>query len=126
MAKLSIEKMQEIRSSAGLTYKEIAEKTGISESSITKLFGGFQANPSIDAISKIADILDCEVDDFLIRENGEPSSPYYLDKKTAEMAQYLKDQPELKVLLDATKDLSPENIKFVVDLVNRLKDSSNG
>lgn len=120
MAKLSTEKMQEIRNSLGLTYDDVAEKTGISKSTITKLFGGFQINPSIDSIVKIAEVLQCEVDDFIERET-EPSSPYYLDRKTAELAQNLADRPELNAVLRAARDLPPEDIKFVTEFIEKLK-----
>lgn len=120
MAKLSIEKMQEIRNSLGLTYDDISEKTGISKSSITKLFGGFQINPSIDAIVKIAEALQCEVDDFIERDS-EAYSSYYLDKKTAELAQNLADKPELNAVLRAARDLPVEDIKFVAEFIEKLK-----
>lgn len=120
MAKLSIEKMQKIRETADLTYKEIAEITGISESSITKLFGGFQVNPSIDSLVKIAEALKCEVDDFIERET-EPTSPYYLDKKTAEIAQDLAERPELNAALRAMRDLPPEDIKNITGIVEKMK-----
>lgn len=120
MAKLSISKMQEIRNSAGYTYKELADKTGISESSLTKLFGGFQVNPSIDAIVKIAEALNCEVDDFLDRDS-EPTSPYYIDKVSAKLAQDISEKPELNAALRAMRDLPPEDIKFVQEFIEKIK-----
>lgn len=37
--------------------------------------------------------------------------------RTAKLAQEIHDDPELEILMDASRDLEPEDIKFVVDLV---------
>ena len=121
MVKLSIEKMKEIKKTSGLTNKDIADKTNISVSTITKLFGGFQVNPSIEAISKIAEALNCGVDDFFDWGDAELTSPYYIDRKTAEIAQDLAEKPELNAALKAMRDLPPDDIKFVQEFIERLK-----
>ena len=108
MPKFSIEKMQEIRKSNGYTYKKLAELTGISESTITKLFGGFNKNPTLSYLRKIADALNCSLDDFYEWES-EPTSPYYIDRKTAELAQELHDNPDYRILFDAMRDMTPPN-----------------
>lgn len=125
MPEFSISKMQDIRKSKGLTYKKLAELTEISESSITKIFGGFNTNPTLTYLKKIATALDCSIDDFFEWEQ-EPTSPYYLDRKTAELAQEIHDNPEYRVLLDASRDLKPDDLKAVIDIVNRIKGNYNG
>lgn len=124
MTKLSIEKMQEIRKTCGFTYKKISELSGISESTVTKIFGGFSANPTLSHLKKIAEVLNCGLDDFYEWE-VEPTSPYYLDRKTAEIAQEIHDNPEFKLLMDATRDLNPEDLKAVIDIANRIKGNYN-
>lgn len=121
MSKFSIQKMKEIKKSSGLTNRDIADKTNISVSTITKLFGGFQVNPSIEAISKIADALNCSVDDFFEFDGAEPTSPYYIDRITAQLAQDLAEKPELNAALRAMRDLPPDDIKFVQEFIERLK-----
>lgn len=125
MPKFSIEKMQEIRKSANLTYKNLAELTGISESTITKIFGGFNKNPTLSYLRKIADALKCSLDDFYEWES-EPTSPYYYDRKTAELAQEIHDNPEYRILLDATRDLTPEQLKTIINVANAIKGTNNG
>ena len=120
MTKLSIKKMQEIRATVGLSYKDLAAATGISESTITKLFGGFQINPSSETIIKIAEALNCGVDDFLERDT-EPTSAYYLDRKTAELAQQIANNPNIKAIFRATRDLSPDDIEFVMQFIEKIK-----
>lgn len=52
MPKFSIEKLNEIRNSKGYTLKELAEMTDIPHSTISKIFAGFNKNPSIEAVQK--------------------------------------------------------------------------
>lgn len=125
MTNLSVEKMQEIRKTNGLTYDKLADITGISRSTIEKIFGGFNKNPTLSYLKKIADAFNCSVDDFFEWES-EPTSPYYLDRKTAELAQEIHDNPEYRILLDATRDLTPEQLQAVINVANAMKGTNNG
>lgn len=125
MTNLSIEKMQEIRKTCGLTYEQLAQNTGISRSTIEKIFGGFNKNPTLSYLKKIAESLNCSVEDFFEWES-EPTSPYYLDRKTAELAQEIHDNPEYRMLLDASRYLKPDDLKAVIDIANRIKGTYNG
>lgn len=120
MCNLNLEKMQEIRKSCNFTYKKLAEITGEPLSSIQKLYGGFNKNPTLSLLKKLANACQCGVDDFLEFET-EPISPYYLDRKTGELAQEIFENPDLRILLDASRDLTTEDINAVVEIMNRLK-----
>lgn len=120
MSELSLEKMKEILKSKGLNYDELSEKTGISKSTISKIFGGFNTNPTLKYLKAIASALECSIDDFFVWEQ-EPTSPYYLDRKTAEIAQEIHDNPEYRILFDATKDLTPEQVQAVISVANSIK-----
>ena len=124
-AKFSHLKMQEIRKSKCYTYENLAEITGIPRSTITKVFGGFQTNPTMIFLTKMAEALNCGIDDFFIW-NEEPTSPYYLDRKTGELAQEIHDNPDLRILLDASRDLSPEDLKTVITIAQKIKGNTNG
>nr|DAY57643.1 MAG TPA: helix-turn-helix domain protein [Caudoviricetes sp.] len=120
MPKFSIEKLNEIRNSKGYTLKELAEMTDIPHSTISKIFAGFNKNPSIEAVQKIANALECGIDDFIEYES-EPKSPYYTDRQTGKIAQEIFENKDLRILFDASKDLSPEDIKAVVEIAKRIK-----
>ena len=49
-----------------------------------------------------------------------------MNPETAKLAQEIHDDPELRILMDASRDLEPEDIKFVVDLVKKLKLKERG
>ena len=45
---------------------------------------------------------------------------YYLNDDAREMAQFMFDNPEYKVLFDATRKVKKEDIEFVKDFIERL------
>lgn len=46
---------------------------------------------------------------------------YYTNPEAAQMAQEIYDNPDMKILFDAAKDVSPEDLKFVADMVARMR-----
>lgn len=46
---------------------------------------------------------------------------YYLNSETARIAQEIKETPGQRILFDAAKDLSPEDIKVVMAVIEGLK-----
>lgn len=57
-------------------------------------------------------------------EDGEDIS-YYTDPKTAKLAQEAFEDPNLRMLLDASRDLSPEDLQLTIDMVKRLKGNTD-
>lgn len=119
MPKFSVEKIQEIRRSKNLTYDEISKLSGISKSAVSKVFGGFQENPTAAFLEKMAKIFDCGIDEFFTFEN-EPKSPYYTDRKTAETAQKIENRPDLRLFLDVVSTLNKEDFTLLFQLAKRL------
>ena len=85
-------------------------------SSCSKIFAGLNDNPTLDTLKKLAKTLNCIVDDFLVQEKE-----YYSDRKTAELAEQIFEKPELKILLDASRDLNVSDLKAVTEIVNKIK-----
>ena len=53
------------------------------------------------------------------RDNDESS--YYLDPDVKETADFLHENPEYKVLFDAAKKISKEDIDFVAKMLNKFR-----
>lgn len=53
MAELNLEKLAEYRKESGLSMEDIAEQTGLSVSSISRIYNGVTTNPSIDTLISI-------------------------------------------------------------------------
>ena len=52
---------------------------------------------------------------------GDAVEPYYLDKKTAELALKIKDDPQYAVLLELTRELSKDDIDAIVGVIKAIK-----
>ena len=102
-----------------LTNEDISEKTGLPANTISRICTGKTQDPKLGTIKLLAEVFGCTVDDLMGLEGG--VEPYYLDKKTGELAQALKENKELKVLFDAAKDLSVEELQTVTGMINMLK-----
>ena len=101
-----------------LTNSDIAKITGLPENTIARICSGRVNSPKLSTLRLLAKAFDCTIDDLMGAEGG--VEPYYLDKKTGELAQELKENSDLKVLLDASRHLSPEDIQTLIGMVNML------
>lgn len=114
------EKLDALKTAKNMTIREISDKSGLTESSLAKIFAGLNDNPTIDTLRRIAGVLDCIVDDFLVSENEE-NSPYYHDRETNRIAQEIFEDDQKRVLLDATRHLKPEALNAVINIVEQMK-----
>lgn len=103
----------------GLTNDDISAKTGLPTATISRIISGKTKDPKHSTIKLIADALECTVDDLI--GNKDAIRPYYLDDKTAALAQTIKENTDLKILLDAANDLSAEELQTLIGMVNMLK-----
>lgn len=73
--------------------------------------------PRIDKIELMANYFGISKAD-LVEERSD--TDYYLDKDSAEAAQFLFENPEYKVLFDASRKVKKEDIDFVADMIKRV------
>ena len=59
------EKLQVIRKKKGMTYQNLVILTGLSPSTIEKVFQGKQINPRLDTVKKLKIALDLNLDELL-------------------------------------------------------------
>jgi len=98
------------------TAAKVAKETGIAPSTFSDWKNG-RYDPKADKLQKIADYFGVSVKYLM---TGEDNPAYYIDPKTAEIAQEMYDRPELRGLFDASRKLSPEDIKAVQAMVEHL------
>ena len=71
--------------------------------------------------------MDYEINNILARsfaqavERGEIKLPQYYDDDTAEMAQTLFENEDMRLLFDAAQGCTPADLKMAADLLKRLK-----
>lgn len=111
-------RLANLLSENNMSQTELASMLGVSESTVGKWLLK-KAFPRMSILEKLSVIFNRPKAYFYDEE--EQRSTYYLNPETAQLAQELHDNPDLRILMDASKKLSPEDIKFVMDLVNRMK-----
>ena len=75
-------------------------------------------DPKFETLKAICKALEIRLSDL---DEYESQNGYYLDPEAAEIAQQVQSRPELKVLFDASRSVSADDLKFVVDMIDRLK-----
>lgn len=101
---------EQLLQSYGITAYKFCKDTGISQSTIsTWKKKGNLINGETAKI--IAGYFNVSVDYIMTGKEKEGSDKYYLNEKTAEMAQKLFENRDLRILFDAAKDASPEDLK---------------
>ena len=103
----------------GLTTADISKKTGLPENTIARICSGRTKDPKLGTLKLLAQAFECDLDDLLINEDE--VQPYYLDKKTGELSQRLKENSKLKTLFDELKNLNEEELNTFIGIVNILK-----
>ena len=114
----------------GLSMKELAEKVGVSEGTISRWESGKIEDMKRSRIKALSDAL--HISPAVIMEwEDEPQQPkktdtqsdkiqWYQDPKTAEIAQRIYEDHNLRVLFDSAKDAKPEDIATVQAMLEAL------
>ena len=144
---------QYLRLSKNFNQEQMAEALGVSKSTIGMWETGKRL-PSPDMFEQIADYFNVDIDylygrtstmrKVLFDEYGKEfvntncldsntlgsevaeTVNYYVDAKTAKVAQEIKDNKELGLLFDAAKDASPEDLQTVHTMLLALKRKEEG
>lgn len=74
------EKLKRIRTAAGMSQQELADKAGVSQDAISKWEMGTR-EPLISAVKKLCDALNVTCDVFFAKEEPEPEKPAKGKKK---------------------------------------------
>lgn len=111
--KVNLKRLREI---AGMTQEELANRAKLSKSTISMYERG-ERFPDEPTLELFADIFNVDMNTLLGKQEG---STYYLDPETARLAQAAANDPDMHLLLDAKRDLSPEDMKMIIDLAKRL------
>lgn len=126
------ERIRRAREKCGISQTALAEKIGVAKQTLYKYEKGVITNIPSDKISLIADICECTPAFLMGWDESLPSDtemnlpPYYLDPDTAAIAQEYHDRPDLKILFDATRGATPEDLKAAAAMIKALKQQREG
>ena len=113
-----INRIKNRRIELGLSYQDLADKTGMSKSTLQRYETGAIRSIPLDKLEDLANAL--EMDPAFLMGFPSAEENYYLDPGAAEMAQALYDRPEMRVLFDASKNASKEDIEQVAGILEKL------
>ncbi len=107
-----------------LTAYKVAKEAGVTQTALSNWKTG-KSTPTTKTLQKIADFFGVSID-YLMTGKETEDSKYYLNDETAEMAQALFENKNLRVLFDAAKDATPEDLKTTNDMLMALKKKERG
>ena len=105
--------------SRNLSQNELAKYLGVSPTSVNNWCRGLKS-PRMDKVDKICELFGISRSD-LMNEHPDDEPTYYIKPEAAEAAKELYERDELRVLFDAARDVSEEDIRYVAALLEKLK-----
>lgn len=103
---------------SGKEQKQIAFDLGYNVTTFNQWVVG-KAIPAVTILHSVAKYFGVSLED-LVNEHDD-SDTYYINPKTADMAQKLFEDSNYRILFDAAKDSKPEDLLMAADLLKRLK-----
>lgn len=113
-----------LRDEKGLKDADVVKATGITKSTFSDWKSG-RSKPKQDKLQKIADFLEVSVDYLMTGEEKE-GDKYYLNDETAQVAQEIFENKELRALFDVQRDMEPEDLKALHNMALALKRKERG
>lgn len=110
-----------LRAKSGLTQQQMADKLGLSRSTIGMYENG-EREPSFEILEHIADMFNVDMNYLIGRKDSTEIIPdsYYFNEDARDMAQFLFENPDYKVLFDASRKVKPEDVQFVKEMIDRM------
>ncbi len=113
------ERIRDAAKAKGYSVNRLEQELGFARSSINK----FNKNaPSADKLQKIAETLGVTVDYLMTGNTDDNSEHYYTNEETREIAQEIFENPDLKSLFHAARDISPEKLRAHIAFIKSLKE----
>ncbi len=120
---------EQIMNEKKLKMSDVARGAGIPYSTLTDWKVG-RYTPKMDKLQKIADFLGVSLEYLQTGKESEKESEegnkYYFSDETAEIAQKMFENKELRALFDVQNDMEPEDLKAMYNMALALKRKERG
>lgn len=111
-------RIRELRIAAGLTQEQLGELVGLQKSAVAKYENGKTENMKRNVIQSMAKVLGVSPSYLM---GFEDDTPYYIDPEAAELAKEIANRSDLRILFDATRNISKEDMDVVIRMVEGLR-----
>jgi len=119
-AKIIAKNLRSIAYNAGKTQADMAKDLGISKATISSWMNGTRI-PRMDKIDLLCHYFNVSRSDIMEDiEYQNEEVPYYLNDDARELAQFLFNNPEYKVLFDASRKVKKEDIEFIKQMIDKM------
>lgn len=108
-----------------MTQVELAKKLGVGTTSVYNWCNGIKT-PRMDKVDAMCELFSCRRSDLIEDKSESTTSDYYINDETAKVAQEIFQNKELRVLFDAARDASPEDLQTTYDMLMALKRKERG
>lgn len=118
-------RLKSLRKNMQLTGEEFGAKMNVSKPTVS-LWESDKRTPNAEMLQKIANFFDVSVDYLLIGKPNTTNDSYYYDTEVTELAEQIKNDPELRILLDAKRNLSKQDMKAIINITKSLLQRERG
>lgn len=120
---------------SGINITTMCKESGASRASLTDLKMGRKQSLSTDTLSKISVYFGVSVDYLLGNESKEKAPAesegrfkegelIRLDADSMEILRAVRERPDMKILFSVTKNVTPEDLKKAIKIVEAFKEDS--
>ena len=118
-AKLVAKNLRRIMYEHGKTQAEVAKDLNISKATLSSWMNGTRI-PRISKVDLLCHYFNVKRSDIMEdHDELDEDAVYYLDDEAREMAEFMHKNPRYKVLFDAVRNVSAEDIDFVRQMIDR-------
>ncbi len=110
----AVDRVKELCKDRNIPISKLERACGFSNGYIAKLKKGTMPN---DKLQIVADYFNVSVEYLMTGEDQ--AAPYYLNDETRDLAQFLFENPNYKVMFDAVRKVKPEDVEFIKEMIDR-------
>lgn len=123
------ENIRFLRTKKGYSQDDIANKLGYKSFTTIQKWESGVSEPPLKALKKLSEIFNIDMNDLATKKLSTDTSSnndvYYLDDDARDMAQFMYENPEYKVLFDASRKVKKEDIQFVKEMIDRMSNNND-
>lgn len=120
--------LRDLRLQKDYTLEYVAEKLDVAPKTLQRYECG-ERKIKVGTITELCEIYGADYSDFMreakLKHLGEDlpgnTTPYYMNDDARELAQFMFENPEYKVLFDASRKVKKEDIEFVRQFMDRMR-----
>ena len=123
------ENIRFLRTKKGYSQDDIANMLGYKSFTTIQKWESGVSEPPLKALKKLSEIFNIDMNDLATKKlsynTNEDNNVYYLDDDARDMAQFLYENPDYKVLFDASRMVKKEDIQFVKEMIDRMSNKND-